>query len=90
MLEPGVGACTSGELQGPERVAELPVERAALLIRAGCADLEQSLSLSIAGARVRGCVGSGVGGGQTDLSSPSARQFSDLALASCPSHSHSA
>lgn len=85
-----MGAGTRGELQGPEHVAELPVERAALLIRPDCADLEQSLSLSIAGARVRGCVGSGVGGGQADLSSPSAREFSDLVLASCPLHSHSA
>jgi hypothetical protein len=46
-----VGADIRGELQGPEPVAELPVERAALLIRPGWAELEQSLSLSIAGGR---------------------------------------
>lgn len=85
--EPGVGAGTMGELQGPEHEAELPVERAAPLIGPGCAELEHSLSLSIAGVRVRG---SGVGGGQAVLSSPSARECSDLALASCPLHSHSA
>lgn len=35
--EPGVGAGTMGELQGPKHVAELPVERAAPLIGPGCA-----------------------------------------------------
>lgn len=55
--EPGVGAGTMGELQGPEHVAELPVERAASLIGPGRAELEHSLSLSIAGVRVRGVRG---------------------------------
>lgn len=48
----------SGEVcRGSELVAELPVERAALLVRPGCAGLEQSLSVSMVG--VRGAWGQG-------------------------------
>lgn len=43
--------------RGRTAKAELPVERAALLVRPGCAGLEQSLSVSTVG--VRGAWGQG-------------------------------